>query len=130
MQIAHVYVGFLRILEEMGVETRTDQYRNAKSSRFLCVLFNKLIIIMALFKIKIFKQLTGECCKVLLCEKQIQQEAKEEYSHRVKEIELLDGEYYSQLFRVHNDEEHVVRGVPSYSLKIENHQTTLNQKAL
>ena len=130
MQIARVFTWAFCVYWKRW-ESRPEQTNiDAKSSRFLCVLFNKLIIIMALFKIKIFKQLTGECCKVLLCEKQIQQEAKEEYSHRVKEIELLDGEYYSQLFRVHNDEEHVVRGVPSYSLKIENHQTTLNQKAL
>lgn len=44
MQIAHVYVGFLRILEEMGVETRTDQYRNAKSSRFLRDLYTNFLL--------------------------------------------------------------------------------------
>ena len=80
---------------------------------------------MAQYKIKIFKQLTDECCKVIPCESNIQQDAKEEYSRVVTEIDLPDGEYRSQLFQYQNGIEKRVP-VEEYSLKSENHKTIIS----
>ena len=81
---------------------------------------------MTQYKIKIFLQQTGECCKVIPCESHIQQEAKEEYLRVVKEIDLPDENYFSRLFRVKNEEDIQVTGIQSCSIEIKNHQTFIN----
>ena len=51
---------------------------------------------------------------------------KEEYSSVVEEIELPDGEYYSQLFRVLNEEGILVNEAHEYVLVSENHKTKIS----
>ena len=80
---------------------------------------------MTQYKIKIFKQQTQECCKVVSCEKNILQDVKEEYSRVVEEVELPDGEYYSQLFRVLNEEDILVNEAHVYVLVSKNNKTKI-----
>ena len=81
---------------------------------------------MTQYKIKIFRQKTQECCKVLSCKKNILQDVKEEYSRVVEEVELPDGEYYSQLFRVLNAEDILVNEAHEYVLVSKNKKTKIS----
>ena len=85
---------------------------------------------MTQYKIKFFHQLTGECCKVLHCEKHILQEVKEEYSQLVEEVDLPNGDYFSRLYMIckQNGEENdeLVKGSIEYPLKSKNHKTRIN----
>ena len=85
---------------------------------------------MTQYKIKIFKQLTNECCKVLPCEKHILQEVKEEYARVVEEITLPEGAYFSRLYMVslQNGEENdiIVDGSIEYPLVNKDQKTRIN----
>lgn len=80
---------------------------------------------MTQYKIKIFKQQTQECCKVVSCEKNILQDVKEEYSRVVEEVELPDGEYYSRLYRILNGEDILVKDAHEYVLVSKNYKTKI-----
>lgn len=81
---------------------------------------------MTQYKIKIFKQQTQECCKDLSCKKHILQEVKEEYSRVIEEVELPEGEYYSQLFQVLNGEDILVKNAHEYVLVSKNRKTKIS----
>lgn len=84
---------------------------------------------MTQYKIKIFKQLTGECCKIIPCEKHILQEVKEEYTRIVESVDLPDGAYFSILYMgAHNcdEKDKQVDGSIIYPLISKNHQTSIN----
>ena len=81
---------------------------------------------MSQYKIKFLDQFTLKCCEEVLCKANIQQEAKDEYSRRIIEVDLPDGEYFSQLVRVQDGEEKRVDGTVEYALISKNHITSIH----
>lgn len=81
---------------------------------------------MIQYKIKFFDQFSLECHGELKCESHIQQDAKDEYSRRVVEADLPNGEYFSRLVRVYNGNEVSVEGSPEFSLTCKNHIININ----
>lgn len=82
---------------------------------------------MEQFKMKIFRQLTGECCHEESLNSSIQHEAIEEYYRKVEEIDLPDEECYVQLFRIKNGAYIPVSGAPICAIeRRKNHQPNRN----
>ena len=81
---------------------------------------------MTQYKIKIFEQTTKKCYKVLSCDNHILQEVKEEYPRVIEEVDLPDGDYFSQLYRILNGEDILVKNGHEYVLVCKNHKAKIS----